>query len=81
MPKDVTEDTYKKEATLVQESVIQNMDNVEQMDASTQAHLQLEDRLLETRQSHSLLVKCLMHGQGPLASSSKRKRCTFCVVF
>ena len=51
MPKDVTEDTYRKEATLVQDSVVHNMDNDEQMDASSQTHLQLVDGLLEEREA------------------------------
>ncbi|XP_034735879.1 uncharacterized protein LOC117949603 [Etheostoma cragini] len=51
MPKDVAEDTYRKEATLVQDSVVQNMDNNEQVDASSQAHLHMKEELLEKRET------------------------------
>ena len=52
IPKDVTEDTYRKvEATLVQDSVVQNMANDEQMDASSQAQVRLEDGLLKKRET------------------------------
>ncbi|XP_031153414.1 uncharacterized protein LOC116048438 isoform X2 [Sander lucioperca] len=51
MPKDVMKDTYRKEATLVQGSVVQNMDSEVQFGASCQAHLQLEEGLLEEREA------------------------------
>ncbi|XP_032379513.1 uncharacterized protein LOC116694130 isoform X2 [Etheostoma spectabile] len=51
MSKDVTEDTYRKEATLVQDSVVQNMDNDEQTAASSQAHLHMKEELLEKRET------------------------------
>ncbi|XP_028456377.1 uncharacterized protein LOC114570313 [Perca flavescens] len=65
IPKDVTEDTYRKEATLVQDSVVQSMANDEQMDASSQAQLRLEDGHLEKREA-SLDVSPLEELEGGL---------------